>query len=287
MSTTTVLSGTGAAVDGVSTAFQWSAEVSAELQAYRASNTFGATGRVKGNKDWSGSYSAYGGEPAVMPGDAFNFVGSIDGADGITGPARVSQIELTWNIEEGSILSHTVSFEGNGVVTRGTSEAEDVTIPDVPSSIDTKLEIAPLGGSFTEVEDVRSMALTITAENQSYASSSTSGTIKREKGNIDFTGSYSLYTDDFANFPAENTDHMLRLYTNATEYWELKWVKVAGHSDLEANKEDANIVAGTVNFEMNGFNPAATPDLEAATGYIKRPSEMAGSEWWKYIAPTP
>src|SRR5947207_1860310 len=70
-----VHSGKFAAVNGKSTVRNWSINDTNATKAFIASNTGGGTGRLKGNHDWSGSYSQYSGIPAVMPGSALSFTG--------------------------------------------------------------------------------------------------------------------------------------------------------------------------------------------------------------------
>ena len=182
---------------------EWSVSHSADVQEYSASNTKAGKARVTGNRDWSGQYRAYGHTPAVMPGSTFSFIGSFTSArtTGASGEAICEQVEITWDIEAGTIIQHTCSFASNGALTIGTvsDPGLDTVVPDeVPSSIGTKVQIAPVAASpsFVELPDVRTITLTITRANASYVSSSTAGETKRVAGVWDFVCAIGIYTDD-------------------------------------------------------------------------------------------
>ena len=272
----TVLSGIGGKVDGIDTVRTWSINHVADLQAYIASNTKGGTSRLKGNLDWTGQYTAYGHTPVKMPGDIFTFIGSIDGSLGVTAQAMVEEVTIIWDIEAGNIIGHEVSFGGDADLVFGSASATDVTLPNVISSISTKLELseALLTPAFSEITDIRTMTLTLTRSNQSYVSSSTSGITKRIKGNLDVSFSYTLYEATPASLILPNAVKHAKLYVDSSTFWELKWVRFGELSGLEVDIESGTLVGPTQNTDMEGFTDIAGVMTE---GKIVKPD--LGSVW--------
>ena len=101
---------------------EWSVSLKAENQAVVDSSTAGGTVRVGGNTDWSGRYQANG-LPAVHAGDSFAFIGSIDGAEGVSGTAIVDSVKIDWDIAGGKVVRHAVTFSANGPLAEGPAVA--------------------------------------------------------------------------------------------------------------------------------------------------------------------
>lgn len=241
------ISGIGGAVDGASTVRAWSISSKADLQEFAASNTQGASGALPGNTDWSGQYSSYLPQPAVMPGEEFAFVGSIDGTKGASGTAIVDSVEITINIEGGNIISHTVNFSAAGTLTLGAAVAVDETIPGATTSIGCKVQIGPVGGAVADLPDVRTVTITITAANAAYVNSSTAGKTLRKRGNWNATVAISVHTADFSTLPQPNDVKIVHVYVNATDYYEFNWLIFGEATDLSVDREQATIVGGTLN----------------------------------------
>jgi hypothetical protein len=275
-----VISGKGGAVDGSAEVRGWSINSEADLQAYVDSATKGGTARTAGNEDWSGQYQAYGHTPVRMPGTTFQFKGSIDGAVGVdsgAGGSIVDQVEIRIDIESGAIIEHTVQFSANAALAFGAAVAADASVPDPPTSIGCKIQTAEAvaAPSFADILDVRTITLTITSDNKMYVSSESAGQVKRVAGNIDFTVQFDVYVDDFSDAPAVNEVANLRLFVNATEFWDLKWVRYGESSDNDVQIEGADVVGATLNASMHGF---ANVDGDTPTeGFIKDPS---GATFW-------
>ena len=217
-----------------------------------------------------------------MPGAAFEFKGSIDGSVGANSGAagaRVDQVEIRIDIEAAAIIDHTVSFSANGALTFGATVATDATVPSPPTSKGCKIQTAAAIGTpvFTSIAGVRTITITITSDNKRYVDADSAGQAKRTAGNIDFTVSYSVYTADFsaAEVPLVNTVANLRVFVDATTFWDLKWCKYADASDLGVPVESADNVAATLNVAMEGFT-----DVDGTTpteGFIKNP---AAATFW-------
>jgi hypothetical protein len=279
-----ILTGKNGAVEKgavtVPTVRQWQVTTSADAPSYAASNTKGGTSRIDGNKDWSGSYQAYGALPAVTPGESFVFHGSINTVNGVTGACLCNQIEITWDIEAGTPISHTVSFEANGALTIGAETAADATIPDPPTSKGTKASMWSLIDipAETAITDIRTMTLTFTSANQSYKTSTTNGQTERVAGILDWTASITVYEDDFDDLPDVNDIVELRMFADSTLYWQLKYAIVTEVTDLEVAIESGDKIGATINFAMVGFTDAGTSPVPTE-GVIKTP-ESSPTTWW-------
>ncbi len=273
-----VISGIGGAVDGVNTVRQWSVNQTGDLQAYTASNTKQAVSRESGNSDWTGQYQSYGGIPVRMPTETFTFTGSIDAALGVVGPAIVESVTIEWDMEAASVISHTVNFASNGTLVRGAAVATDATVPDPHVSLGTKIEESDFIAvpAYTEIADIRTISLTFSANNPSYASSSSGGFIKRQAGNLDVSMSYSLYLATFADLPAENAVVMFKLFVDATLFWDLQCMVIQDLSDLEVDIEGAGMVGATVNTMFTGYADLAGTETE---GKIEKPGAVA---YWPF-----
>jgi hypothetical protein len=254
-----VVSGIGGVVDSVPCVRNWSINSTADLQAGVCSASQGGTFRVAGNKDWTGSYDAYGHTPAAMPGEAFSFTGSIDGSLGASGTAIVDQVVITIDIEAGAIISHVVNFSANGALTFGAAVATDATAASPISAIGCLVKVSDV----TET-DVRTVTVTITAANTAYVSSDTAGQVQRKAGNIDANVSFTIYNDNMINPPQPNTTATLKVYVTATTFWEFDWVMFGDLTGITVDREGAAILGATVNAFMCGYSGGAA-------GYIKKP----------------
>lgn len=265
-----ILNGIGGAVNGKTDIRQWQISSSSDLQKYVASNTKGGSGRLAGNGDWQGNYNAYGHSPSTLPGESLAFQGSIDGTNGAVGTAICDSVEITIDIEAGAIISHVVNFSSNGALSLGAAAASDATVPDPPTAIGCKVELGTLVAApvWTEITDVRTVTLTITAENTPYVSSSTAGGTRRLAGNVDWTCSISVYEDDFSDLPAVDDEKAIRIYVTGALYWLLEWGIFGEVSDLLVDRESAANVGATLNLSMKGY---ADVDAAATEGSITEP----------------
>ena len=269
-----VISGIGGAVNGQSTVRTWTVTSLADIQAIIASGSKQGTVLVAGNTDWNGNFTAYGDTPAVMPNEGFTFTGSVDGTKGVTGTAIVDSVEIVIDVETGAVIAYTVNFSGNGVLTLGAAVATDTSKPCPATSIGTKVELGTLAAVFTEIDDVRTVTITITADNQSYVSSATAGGTKRVAGNISASISITVFEGDPANLPAANDEGILRLFVNASEFWEFKFIRFADASDVGVDVEAGAVVGATLNAQWSAFAEVSSVCTE---GSIKKPD---ASTYW-------
>lgn len=255
----------------------WSIDETADVKSYASSNTDGGMGRLTGNIDYTGQYNAYGHTPEILPGNFFTFTGAIDDANGVstdTDGCIVDSFVINWGIEAGDVISHTVSFSGTGVLSRGAAVVtEDTTLTIPPTSIGTKAELGTIVAVpvFTEILNITAMSLTVSSANTAYTNSGTAGRVKRLKGLLDAIASITVQTDDFSNvdIPTINEEGQLRMYVDATTYWDLKWMKCDAVADAVVDVETAAVVGVTLNFGMMGFaDVAGTP----TKGFLANPA---------------
>lgn len=269
-----VISGIHGAIDGIPAVLNWRINSTNDLQSFVSSNTKGGTGRIAGNGDWSGSYQRQGHTPATMPGSTFTLTGSIDGAIGVSGLAIVDSVEITIDIEGAKVISHTVNFSSAGALTRGAAVPAAETAVCPISSIGCKVAVstalaAAAGATFADVTDVRTITITLSANNQAYNSSSTAGATGRVRGNFDATFNYTVYTSDLSTLPTEGSIRVIRFYVTATTYWQFEWGVFGAPADVEVDIEGAKPIGATIS---GGMTAVATISGTCTYGTLKTPA---------------
>jgi len=254
-----VVGGKYSVVNNIAAMRQWGLTHTSTPTKGVASNTRGGPVRRPGNRDWSGNVQAYGGMPAVLPGEAFAFAGycgpsdNIEGNNGdvYSGNAIVDSVAINWNYESGEIISHTINFSGNGALSKSTGIHTDNT---TPSFIGTN-ELPTATGDGSDICGITSVALTLTSENKQYVNSCTSGYNKRLAGNFDAMLAIGVQDTNLDEFLAEIGDSLeLSLPINDTEFWLLRWMLLKEFSGLTVNRETGDVESFTANFELNGFD---------------------------------
>jgi len=288
----TVISGKNGLVNDIPCVRTWSIETSTDLAESITSATKGSRARDEGVTDWKGTFTTHGdaasrvpGVPPVLPGESFEFIGVVGGEaptqTGVTCPengAIVDSIDMSIDVEGGGIVEYTVNFSGNSVLTLDATDLDvaDATVPQPLSGKNCKVQLATVTGDPADVDDVRTISMTITADNQEYASSSTGGAKRRVSGNVDLNFSFSVYTDDFSSLPGVNDVRRVLLFVDATHSWDIEWGIFSGQSDLQVDREGGTPVGATCNGSFTGFTYVTdTPML----GYIKTPADGAPTYW--------
>ena len=277
-----------------------------ETQEYKASNTAGATGRLKGLYGWGGTYAALGAIPEALPRDIRNVKfylgpdsGVIEGVGTVLqGQIIVDSVDITWNWEDQIPVRHNVNFTGIGLITYLEDEdpnpgiigdAADlidrtsVNLVDVcPTKIEVALAITPV---FETLTDITSAVLTLTANNTQNANSSTNCAQTSIPGGIDWSLAVNRQQSSFFIDPPADTvfsqsgdDYQVRIYTDASLFWLLKFGILKDHTNIQGSIEDSNIVGYTMNYQMQAFDAAGQP------GQILLPSS---TEWWPTDGRTP
>lgn len=259
---------------------RWSLQHTSQLGEYVCSASRGAKLRVSGNKDWTGSYEALGYQPAIMPGDAFTFEGSIDGEDvGASGTAIVDSVSITADRESAAPIIHVVNFSANSELALSCSGASVALVPIPYPSSDTKIEVAegPTYASFADVPDVRSWTLTISRANPAYVSSGLPGQTQRVIGPLDCMLSFGFYADDadgWSGHPQPNDLLAVKCFVTSTLFYLIKWLQVSGMTGMDVDISTGAPVGGNIDMAFNGIAlVSSTPTV----GTITLPSTIA---WW-------
>lgn len=252
------------AINGIGCVRNWSVTDLAEVKEFACSGTRGAKGRRTGIEDWNGSFESYGKTPAVMPGECFDFEGYTgpDDADCgqgtgngpvYTGEAIVDQVAITWNWDASENIQISTSFSGKGELTIEDDEIVDEETLMVLPTRGSKGFFTFADPTETEICNIASATLTLTADNQTFANSCTAGWRDRNPGIIDWSLAIELQGDERPL--VKNSSHILRLYVNATEFFELKWGIVADYSGLTVDIETQAIISQTLNILGQVIDP--------------------------------
>jgi hypothetical protein len=255
----TVATGCGGSVDGQSNVRSWTLATSNAVAKYAASNTLCATGLLPGVSDWTGSYEFYGNDAAFAPGEAVEL--ELYGATKATGNARVESLTVNIDIEGGGIISGSVAFAANGAITFASGTQADAGAVEVTTSVGCKIE---LDGS--EVPDVRTATFTLTTNNPSYSSSSTSGGTRRLPGVLSGGGSYTVYQADMVALPDEGDVVTLEYFVSASEMWIFKYAVITDVS-TNVNIENAALIDATITWQFSGYA------IDGTEGAITKPDE--------------
>jgi hypothetical protein len=271
-----VLTGIGGAVNAVPGIADWEIQVSKDLKALATSGSKGAMLRVVGNKSWSGSYRVYLDQPLQLPGDAFTFLGSIDGTSGAAGTAIVDEVQVVADLEAANPVVSTVKFSSNGDLTLGANVATDTAAPTITDALGIKAATGTVVATpvWTDISDVRKWTLTLKTDNKQYVSSTTPGITKRKKGNIDASFTIDVYCSDFAVPPQPGDIKAVRLYSTAARFWEIYWGIFGELTGLKVDRETAALVGATCNGSLNG---ATVVGGAATVGHVTPPSTTV---WW-------
>ena len=247
-----MLTGLDSHINGLAGGRSWSVSPVANVTEFSDSGTDGAIALVDGVTDWSGSFSAYGHTPLVLPGAGFTFLGSNDGTNGATGTAIADGFDLTLNQETMAPIECVVNFSGNGALTLGAAAG---------AAGAAALPLCAVAGCIindgSDIE-VRSSKLSLTRDNKAYNDTSTDGAMKREMGRLSGTLSWSRYCDTFADLGALNAVVTVKLYVTAALYWEIKYAKYVGPSDITVDRETGELIGATENLTFTALNGDGT-----------------------------
>lgn len=268
-----VISGKRAVMDGVGSLRNWKVSRTDDVQTPLASSTDGMPFAQSGNQDWTGTAEFYGHTPPYMPGDSFTFQGNPDtaGTKLWTGAALVRSINVIIDIEAASIISGTLTFEGNGALTNSTGTISDATSPAMYSAKALK---GTWAGS--DIAQLRRMEFTLECDLQRYASGGTSGTagfFKRVAGNLRGNGQFTTYEATPDLVLAYGTIDVLRYYVTSTTYWSFSYALLASN-DPNADVEGGTIPGQTYPWVYSGWKDITGTITQ---GSIVKPSTSA---WW-------
>ncbi len=261
----------------------WQISYTADLKAAVCNVSRGAPFRIQSIFDWVGTWKSYGPYPAAKPGDAITFRGAITGTSpnvkGVEGSAIVERVEITCDIENGGIIEHTVTFAGNGALSRtSTSSWTNATTYPTPYPARLgKVETAAPAAvpTFAELGDVRNWTLSLQVALQAYASSSTALYRKRVVGPFDASLTIGIFADNLTTMvPLPNEVKHVRLYTEAAKYWDIKWARFSGVNGYDVDIETGKPVGCTLAAGLSGVE---NPGAGYAGGWVKDPD---GTAYW-------
>jgi hypothetical protein len=290
-------------LNGIDTAGSFSISEQNAASVSRASNTKFAPVRRKGVFTWNGNYQKYGGMPLHMPGDIFSFSGytapdnDVAGTAGViySGSAIVDSVALNFDWTTGAIIDHNVSFSGHLALTRTSGTMSDATTPDMPPiAVSAGIKwISGLGdiSSPNSLPNIATATLNFSAANQAYVNSSTviSGDIwtGRKAGVPDLNMSCTVQDNvrGVSGLPEKGDDIKLKLYINATEFFEIWWLHVRDYTGATYDRRSGAIVQATMNADWNGYFTDGTegkvvlPDTSEwfpPTDFFMMPPELEG-----------
>lgn len=261
-------SGKYSVINGVPTSRLWTISDKTAQPKGVASNTRLGTLRRRGVNSWEGSYRAYGGQPAVMPGELFNFVGygsptnDVAGAAGLrySGDAVVRSVAVTWDWRTGAIIGHTVQFVGSlELVQASGADPGDAVVPDAPETTGTKFQYSPGNtNTFVDIANLTQGTLTVTAAVHTFVNSSTyvngRAWTGARGGPIDWTLSAGQEDEDrLTGIFAKDDVVELKLFVSSTAFWKLTHGIVGDFSGITINRETGEIMSRTLNVAMNGY----------------------------------
>lgn len=253
------VSGQYGTISGVPTVMQWNIARTRPSNAFKHSGTSGGTNRRKGVGAWTGSWTAKGGLPAVMPGASAAFTGfagpssGVKGTNGVrfSGTVLVTDITIEWDWTTNAIVSHTVNFVGHLGLTRATgiSLDDESTVAEVETILCPMEFSLPGVPSWAPILSMKTASLKISSDVKSYVNSDTvNETGRRGAGLIDWEASFVLERTD--NTLAEGLQGVLRMYTSATLFYLLTWTRFREYSGITVNHESGDIISQTATFEM-------------------------------------
>lgn len=272
-------------VNGVPSLRGWTCNKSQAATTQNASNLKFGTNREAGPADWSGTYKAYGANPAHMPGEyvnlamylAPNAAGALASGEIWQGTALINSVAITWDWATNAPISYVASFSGHGDLTTVTGAPYDDTaaptfLPPCGGFVQRVVTPTPV-----RVTRVKQAVLTITRDMvQSVNSGDTAGaskcvTMRYPGAKIDWTLALTRDegNEDAAMLP--KSVHELKLYVDNTNFWHLKYGIVGDMTGISVDRESSALISYTNNISMKAADAGTL-------GFIKRPG--AGSNWW-------
>ena len=269
------ISGQYGSITGVGTVMQWSIARTRPSNAFKHSGTGGGTNRRKGVGAWTGSWTAKGGLPAVMPGLSTAFVGfagpssGVKGTDGFrySGTVFVTDVTIEWDWSTNAVLSHTCNFVGHLGLTRATG----VTIDDVSTVAEQTSSACIMEHSAVSISSMKTASLKISSEIKSYVNSDTGNeTGRRGSGLIDWEAAFVIERTDVTL--TEGVQGVLKMYTSASLFYLLTYSRFREYSGITVNHETGDIISQTATFEM-----ASNDETAGTVGSIVVPG---GATYW-------
>ena len=267
-------------VDGSISVRNWTISESSSVPETWHSSSLGMVTNFNGNKDWTGGYSQYFEEPTNWPGDEISFVGSMEDALGVGGDCIIDSINIVWDVAGCRPVVIDTAFSGNGALSRAdTTDVTDGAQTATPSAgcYITIME-ALTGEAYAEIPGIQNITFNISCSNQAYASSATSGIIKRLKGNWNANLAIGLVIDrscqDINDLPVINSLYKVKIIQADASYWDIQAIRFSGVTNVTVDVEQPNVVTGT----LNGMFTGTWWDTDDCVNGVIVPPSL--SQWW-------
>lgn len=249
----------------------WGVDLKVSDSQYASSSTKGASAQLEGWNDWSADFQVNNHLAVVIPGQNFNFGGSLDGVNGITGPVIVDSVGIKWDIEGAKQITQDVRCSGNGPYTVGACAASDTSLPNPLVSFGTFGMLQIVGGVNTRIPGVKSMDLSLSCRNVEFKDSDTAGWTYRIKGSLEGQVSFSVNVSDLSLLPAPNSFGSVQLYVNDSIFWQIAYLKFGGISGIKADRESGAVVGATLNAKFSAYHNGVEGNITGPSGSVLWP----------------
>lgn len=117
----------------------------------------------------------------------------------------------------------------------------------------------------TQVEHASGWSINPTVESKAYSSNKTGGKRNRRPGNIDATGSFTVYSTDGGVPMLPGQIAKLELFVDATKKWDVQNAIVTS-TDPEVDVDNNELVGYTINWEFAGKDDGSGGSIVAPDG---------------------
>lgn len=239
-------------VDGLCCVQGWNVSGANSAVRYAASCAPGGTIVSPGNEAWTGQATGVGYEPRWPEDEDSSFIGvvSADAGDIINeeGDVRFYQTQLSIPIAAGGPITWQADFAVQGELTRTTVTPYLDDCDDEPSSAKSgkvSIEATPDSGTFTDLEDVQSVTITL---RKPTVQSVDSGLTYVDTGNLEGDLSFEINSDDIHSaLYALNAVKRVRVYVDDTQFFEFDAIHFTGLSNFRVIRDPLTIIGFTVN----------------------------------------
>lgn len=277
----TVHSGRRGVIPGITKVRSWNVTESYTENTAVHSGTDGGTDRENGIHEWSGTINCYGDEPVQMPGTYMSVAlykgpdSTGDEANGeiLSGSIYINQVAITIDFSTNAIISHVLTFGGNGALSRssGTRTAETTgSANETPCA--GHVEVWD-GATANRLRHITQATLTFShGESTSVNSGDSAGasscvTTRNPNGAIDWT--LGLASED-GNYDATHlaigATKWFRVYTTASTFYSLKWGKILNYSGINVDVEGGANISQTVNVAMKANDAGSQGHIITPSG---------------------
>jgi hypothetical protein len=245
-----VITGEGAAIDGVGCLKQFKIVESSEAgDIYCSASKAGPVG-APGNIDWQGVAVVEGTTPAIVPGTEFTFTGALRNGKGVSGPAICTGFAVNWPVAANQPIWHELFFAGRGRLLKGDYSVSDAS---TPNPVSPQGRYAVVGGSNLSILEARLVIDRDAAENND---SDTGAYTNRYAGNWRGAAALRARFDDFSALPAIGQFKTFRLQTGASAQWIADYMQIRQVEDvIQVAAEDgkARLVEATIAGKWFGY----------------------------------